>query len=316
MKKIADILLLTLLVFVTNTIAQQNAEWVGIESENKEISFAIPNDFSFFFDKVGFTQSNPKEWREKADYKNVRSITAYQNGVTMFFESYDVKNGKKALPYFLYNHIDTQYKNISFENFSGLQIVSEKSNYVVFFYLTSGSNTYLIGFGAREKTNETISKFLKTIKLNGKALFDSSNEKSVEPNKIISVIDLRETPVEIDYVSLFEKKKSKKKDEKKTDETKISETKSDSSKNFVMLFKPRSMYTDSARQGNEQGIARFQVVFSANGQIGKIAIVKQLQYGLTENAIRVLRRIRFIPAEKDNSPVSTVKTVEYSFTIY
>lgn len=311
MKKIIGILLLMWSVFVCNANSQRHSEWTEIESENKEISFAVPNDFSFSFDKEGFSEFNRQNWRETADYKNIRSVTAYQSGVTMFFESYDVKNSKKALPYFLSNYPESKYQNISFENFSGLQIINEKSSYSVLYYLASETNTYLIGFGAREKTNETISKFLKTIKLNGKFVFGTA-QKPNESGKIVSLADLRETPIEIVYN--FENKKEGKKS--KSDQTKPSETKPNDSKEFIILFKPRSTYTDRARQANEQGVVRFKVEFSANGQIGKITVIKDLKYGLTENSIKTLKRLRFIPAEKDNSPVAVVKTIEYSFSIY
>lgn len=310
MKTIANILLLMLFVFIASSNSQQNSEWLRIESENKEVSFAMPKDFSYSFDKEGFTQVNPQNWKDTADYKNIRSITAYQNGVTMFFESYDTKNSKKSLPYFLYNHLESQYRNISFENFSGLQITSEKSSYIVFYYLASDKNTYLIGFGAREKTNETISKFLKTIKLNGKFLFEAA-QKANESDKVLSLANLRETPIEVVYN--LENKKEKK---KKSDQIKTMETKLDVAKELVVLFKPRPTYTERARQESAQGVVRLKVALSANGQIGQITVVKDLGYGLTENTIKVLKRLRFIPAEKDNFPVTVVKTIEYSFSIY
>lgn len=81
-------------------------------------------------------------------------------------------------------------------------------------------------------------------------------------------------------------------------------------------MKPRASYTDSARQANEQGTIRLRVAFLADGHIGKITVLKKLRYGLLENVIRSAKRIKFIPAAKDNVAVDKEKIVEYSFSIY
>lgn len=314
MKKIADVLLLTFVFFVVLAEAQQNSDWVRVESENKEISFSVPSNFSLVFDKEGFSRSNPRKLTEHFDYKNIRSITAYQNGVTMFFESYDVKNSKKALPNFLYDYPQSKYQNISFENFSGLEIILKYSSHTVLYYLASEKNTYLIGVGARETTNETISRFLKTIKLNGKFVFEPTAERLNESDKILPITDLQETPIEVVYNLTGKTKEKRKKDDNVSDE--INKSEMGNSKELIVLFKPRPMYTDRARQEAEKGIVRFQVSLSAEGKIGKIIVNKDLRYGLTENAIRALKRMRFIPAEKDNISVSSEKYIEYSFSIY
>ena len=159
------------LVFAFEAQAQ-NSEWIRIESENKEISFAVPNNFSFVFDKEGFTRQNPQNWREIIEYKNIRSLSAYDNGTTMFFESYDVKNGKKAVAYLISNLKDAQITSISFENFSGFQIISEKTIYMAFYYLASEKHIYYIGVGAHKKSSESVYQFLNSIKLEGKSVFN------------------------------------------------------------------------------------------------------------------------------------------------
>ncbi len=314
MKKIADILLSMLFIFSISAYAQQISDWVQIESENKEISFAVPDNFSFAFDKKGFSHSNPKDFREKYDYKNLRSLTAYENGVTMFFESYDVKNSQKALSYFLYDYPQSKYQKISFENISGLQIILDKSNYTSLYYFASEKNIYLIGFGARKPTGDTISKFLKTIKLNGKFVFEPNAERFKESDKILSIVNLPETPVEIVYNLTNRMPDKKKVSDKISDETKKPELESE--KTFAIVLKPRPIYTDEARQKAEVGIVRFEVSFSENGRIKRIVINKDLRYGLTENAIKALKRLRFIPSESNNTPISSVKFIEYSFMVY
>ncbi len=300
----------------------QTSEWVRVESENKEISVAIPAGFSFAFDKEGFTQSNPRNWSDLAEFTKVRALTAYQNGATMFFESYDVKNAKKALPFLLSIHRNASATSLAFENFSGLQIISEKDFYSAFYYLASEKNIYLIGVGARQKDNETMFKFLNSIKINNNFAFKLPAGKVDESKQILSIVNLPETPVEVERMTKEEKKELEKQSkEAKSNKTEPNKTEPDQkilpdAKGLVILFKPRAKYTDLARQSQEQGVIRLRATFRADGRIGKVWVVKDLKYGLTEETVKALRRIRFIPAEKENAAVEAIKTIEYSFTVY
>jgi len=65
-----------------------------------------------------------------------------------------------------------------------------------------------------------------------------------------------------------------------------------------------------------QGDLRLRVFFSANGLITSIAVVDDLDDGLAKNAILAAKRIRFLPAMKDNAPVTVTKMVLYSFTLF
>lgn len=83
-----------------------------------------------------------------------------------------------------------------------------------------------------------------------------------------------------------------------------------------ILSKPLANYTDRARQANVSGTIRLLVGFSASGKVENILIIKALSHGLNEQAIKAARGIKFKPATRDGKPISVVKMVEYSFTIY
>lgn len=83
-----------------------------------------------------------------------------------------------------------------------------------------------------------------------------------------------------------------------------------------IVSKPRANYTDAARQNQVQGTVTLRVTFTASGAIGSISPVSGLPYGLTEQAISAARSIRFEPAKKNGVAQTTVKQVQYSFTIY
>lgn len=85
---------------------------------------------------------------------------------------------------------------------------------------------------------------------------------------------------------------------------------------LTITSKPRPTYTDAARNNDTQGSVRLKITFLANGQIGGITVVNGLPDGLTEQAIAAAKQIKFEPKKVNGVPVSVVRVVEYSFTIY
>lgn len=271
-------------VFAQETEKNSNSEWLQIESENKEISFAMPENFSFVFNKEGFSQYNPRKTNENAFFKKVRSLTAYQNGATIFFESYELKYAKQAMPFLLANFPNTPVNYISFENFSGLQLMSDKDVYSEFYYFASENNVYFIGAASREKVNKTKSEFLNSIKLNNKNIINIEGGKINKFDKHLSIVSLSETPFDIEFNL---KKEEKQKIEQEEKDAKSAPKTPPDNKGVIVLVKPRAMYTDEARQNQEQGVIRFRVDFSANGKIENVRVIKKLRYGITEEAINL-----------------------------
>ncbi len=83
-----------------------------------------------------------------------------------------------------------------------------------------------------------------------------------------------------------------------------------------ILSKPGVAYTDLARFYNLSGVVQLRITFLASGEIGAIATIKKLPFGLTNNAINAARAIQFVPPKKEGIPYSTTKIVEYGFKIY
>ena len=85
--------------------------------------------------------------------------------------------------------------------------------------------------------------------------------------------------------------------------------------NVKITEKPRPSYTDAARSNLTQGLVAIAVEFGADGKIKYAFLVRTLPNGLTENAVEVLRKIKFNPAVKDGKPVTAIRIIEYSFSI-
>jgi TonB family protein len=84
----------------------------------------------------------------------------------------------------------------------------------------------------------------------------------------------------------------------------------------AILSKPQPSYTEEARKNQIFGKVVLRVVFGANGSIDSVSVVNGLPDGLSERAIAAARSIKFVPAQKNGTAVSTVMQVEYNFSLY
>jgi TonB family protein len=94
-------------------------------------------------------------------------------------------------------------------------------------------------------------------------------------------------------------------------------TRSPSSPNqkMTILYQEKAKYTDEARRYEVQGSVVLNVMFSYDGTIQSIQVVRELPYGLTENAIEAAKKIKFNPAIKNGEPVSVRGNLEFKFNL-
>jgi TonB family protein len=83
-----------------------------------------------------------------------------------------------------------------------------------------------------------------------------------------------------------------------------------------LLSRPQPAYPRRARRNEVRGTVRLRVVLAASGKVEKISVIRGLPDGVTEEAIKAARAIRFVPAERDGRKVSQWAIIEYNFQIY
>jgi TonB family protein len=83
-----------------------------------------------------------------------------------------------------------------------------------------------------------------------------------------------------------------------------------------ILYKERAKYTEEARQNKVQGTVLLSAVFTADGRITQIKVVRSLPDGLVEKAIEAAQKIRFQPATKNGVPITVRATLEFNFALY
>jgi len=83
-----------------------------------------------------------------------------------------------------------------------------------------------------------------------------------------------------------------------------------------ITYREKAKYTEEARGNLTHGAVALSVVFSSNGSISNIKVVKGLPHGLTEKAIDAAVKISFEPAIKDGQPVNVRADLEFTFQLY
>lgn len=83
-----------------------------------------------------------------------------------------------------------------------------------------------------------------------------------------------------------------------------------------LIAKPAPSYPYEARQREVTGTVVLRAVFASDGSVKHILVVQGLPGGLTEQAVAAARRIKFIPANLNDKPVSMFMQLEYYFNLF
>lgn len=82
-----------------------------------------------------------------------------------------------------------------------------------------------------------------------------------------------------------------------------------------ITYKEPAHYTDEARNNRINGTIRLRAVFDVDSEVKYILPLNFLPSGLTSEAIRAVKKIRFKPALKNGKAVCTFMELEYSFNL-
>ena len=88
------------------------------------------------------------------------------------------------------------------------------------------------------------------------------------------------------------------------------------SQKLRVISKPEPQYSEAARHAGVTGTVVIRAIFSSEGEVKHILVTRALGYGLTTQAVKAARRIKFQPAVKDGEPVSMYINLEYNFNLY
>lgn len=95
-----------------------------------------------------------------------------------------------------------------------------------------------------------------------------------------------------------------------------SDNKSNVNSELRLRTKPRPEYTRFARAYFLSGTVVIRATFLLNGTVGNVEVVRGLPFGLSGEAIKAAKAIKFDPAIRRGNAASVIRTIEYSFTLY
>lgn len=82
-----------------------------------------------------------------------------------------------------------------------------------------------------------------------------------------------------------------------------------------ILYKPRPVYTQEARDLKIQGQVSLQVIFTSTGSIRVLRVVHGLGHGLDQAAEQAAAQVKFRPATRGGVPVDTNATINITFEL-
>jgi TonB family protein len=83
----------------------------------------------------------------------------------------------------------------------------------------------------------------------------------------------------------------------------------------VVVKEARPQYTPDAKDARIQGAVTLECVVQADGTIGAVKVIRSLDTGLDQEAVKAVKQWRFEPGTKDGKPVPVLVTLEMTFTL-
>lgn len=80
------------------------------------------------------------------------------------------------------------------------------------------------------------------------------------------------------------------------------------------LNAPLPNYTEEARNKNIQGVVKAKIFVDERGEVKSILLISRLGYGLDEEAVMAVRKLKFTPATKDGKPTPHWMEIQIEFS--
>lgn len=265
--------------------------WRRVSPKGEEFSFSTPVRPSLLIHNPGKTFGEDGE-----KVKEQREYSAYVDGFIFVMESYRVSGLKRLLKDMGDRFRKLQFiEDVELNGFKGKKynLGSDKYFGYLYHFVTRG-HVYILTMAARDSRHPFMDRFLSSLSLGDNASVVEEVIPQLEDTSIAN-IDLNTPPANLGPI--FRKSK-------------------DVTQRLSLVGRPEPSYTERARKSQTMGTIILRAVMTAWGEVIVIEVVKGLKDGLIETAIEAAKNIRFLPAEKDGRPVSSLLQIEYNFNLY
>jgi len=291
--------------------AQENqpGEWVRVQSDNGEFSIEFPAAYDFYGDNAGFSVSDRSR---SYPLTEMRILNAYREKTLLSLEAYKTNSPKAVADIFAErDERSGKEAEIKVGKLKFTQVLIEKENlYAVRRFFTSENYLYVLTAASRSGETPALKRFLDSVAFKTPKAEIEPVQASEANVKIVLFSALKISQIAIDQNP---------EPLKKPGDAKTPQPKPADDGNFLplaIIVKTNPSYTEAARNGGENGTIRVRLTFSENGSITKVSFLSALKGGLMRQVLFAAISLKFLPAEKNGEPVTSVKVVDYSFRIY
>lgn len=306
------IAILLLAFFAVNARAQtgEKTVWSRIENDEKSFSIAIPPGAQIFTDKEGYALTTAEAFRKgkfnNVAFTDIRYLTASTGDASFYIIRYKTNNLKDAFR--ILSDVKGEKMQVTAATVSGfaVKVISDTTDQVFRQRMFIGykDEIYEIFGGARNAQNDNLKYLFASIKFNNEKPFVAATALDAKiAEQTVSLAAFADTPLTVEEA-------------KDTILPNPPPTPAPGVVPILVIAKLRAQFTEAARTKKTSGKVVLNVAFAADGSIEKILVVNGLPNGLTEQAVKVARMIRFLPEEKDGVRVSVTRNVEYTFSFY
>lgn len=274
------------------SVRAQNADWIRVQSDSGEFSVEVPAEYGFFADNGGFSISESSMTYPVAE---MNMLNAFYEKTLISFESY--KASKAVLNTLREKETrDGKTSDIKVSDTKIKQIIFQtEDSYTIKRFFNSDNYIYILTASSRTGETPAMKRFFDSM------IFDPKAKAAANP-KNVSFAKMKATPIGIEAGGIMGNNPAVGKEDKLT--------------KLLILSKPAASYTSSARINLQQGAVRMRITFSKDGRISQLNLLNDLDESLIRQALFAAIRIKFLPQEINDKPVTVTKTIEYSFQIY
>jgi hypothetical protein len=291
-----------------NDAASKSGEWIRVRSDDGEFSVEVPAAYGFFADKDGFslTESN-----NTYQLREMHLYNAYHDRTLISFESYRAPKAALDALREKENRDRGRTSEIKAAGYRLKEVVLETAeSYTVRRYLSSKDHIYVLTAASRGGETPAMKRFFESL-----AFAPGAQVPETTP-AAVAFAALKGTPVGIE-ASPAKSPTADKTPTPTADKTPAATPDASADlKKLVIVVKPLASYTDAARRRLAQGVISLRITFAGKGYVSRVELIRTLPEGLLRQAVFAALRIRFLPQEVNNEPVTVSKLVEYSFNVY
>lgn len=299
----------------------QSDNWTEIKDDSLGFSIQFPSDFlvdndmekSFLIAPVFASLPKVVDVFERPRVIAYKDKTSFELSVIQLRV---VSSAKDHLQYYIDPNA-TDFQNFQVGSFVGRKTnyETEKSQSTVIVIATKNRVVRIFATAPKDD-KQNYEKFVLSLKLNGGYVFKNDSSKIPTATASVTTSSLK-TSAEISEAL---RSKTKAPDEnivrgKTPVVTSENESETKYSRPLIILRRPNAIPPSATVGQKIAGTVKLKIEFLSSGKLGKITVLSELPFGLTDAALTSARNIVFLPAEVDGKKVNVSKSVSYGFDI-